>query len=752
MRMYKKHINIYRAVLCTVFMMLMIIVLNTEMVYAASATVSISSSEVTKGEEFNVIIRIKADTNIGAYNFYVDYDAEILEAVSGFEGGGNGRVQVMYYIQSAADAKTDITVKIKFKAKKPGTSSIKYVSISDDNGVIDFDSADNMSVTATEGSVKVKAPYVASTDNYLTNLKVEAVKSDGSTYTLNLSPKFSKDVTKYNAKAVEGVTKLVVTADKSDSKASITMSGRNMDPGDNTTTITVTAEDGSVRKYVIYTNVEKKPETTTPPPEPIKIQIDGTDAFLKDIDKSVKLPEGFEKVNYQYKGEEVIVGKGLVKNLIVMCVTKGENDDGQLYIYDETADIFYPMSNIQLTQKLYTIVKEPQDLIIPSGYKETTVTIDEQTFKGWSNSEIENVYLIYAMNWNGEKGLYYYDSKEKQIIRYFDVTVQVGAGNGIQIDDYNDLVSQNENLKDEINRLKKENNNSEAESVKLYKYLSAGCCIMAVIYLGIIIYLVAVKKNKQSEEIEDTEKIENEEDIQDAGEEITEEIQDDIKVSEDNAAEEKTENEKTENEKTEHKMAANDKIGNDKAIEANQTIDKEDNNSVQNDIVVTVTENPIDEALLLDDEQDEIDDLLMDFEDIITAETVASIMEEEENIKASNEDKEDKDVTNEIKVELAKELVPEVPASEALEEENDKIEEAITDDSDIAASIDETMVEDEKKDSGEKQKKNNEMTTSEDIDDEKKKKVAKIMEDDDSSINSDDIDMVIDELFDDLFD
>ena len=369
------------------------------------------------------------------------------------------------------------------------------------------------------------------------------------------------------------------------------------------------------------------------------------------------------------------------------------------------------MSNIQLTQKLYTIVKEPQDLIIPSGYAETTVTIDEQTFKGWSNSEIENVYLIYAMNWNGEKGLYYYDSKEKQIIRYFDVTVQVGANNGIEIDDYNDLVSQNENLKDEINRLKKDNNNDEAGSVKLYKYLAVGCCIMAVIYLGIIIYLVVAKKNKQIEEIEEIEEVESKEDIEDAAEEmedITEETQGNIKVSEDKVVEEDAVSEKA------------------------------------------TVENLIDEASLLDDEQDEIDDLLMDFEDIITAETVASIVEEEEELKASN-NKEVNDVTNEIKVELAKELVPEVPSSEALKEENDKIED-ITEDSDIAASIDEAMVENEKKDSGEKQQNNNETTTSEDIDDEKKKKVAKIMEDDDSSINSDDIDMVIDELFDDLFD
>ena len=629
------------------FIIVIAFVTNVESVYAAGAVVSVSSSDVTQGDQFDVIVNIKADSNIGAYNFYIDYDPEIIEAVSGFDGGGNGRIQIIYYVSNASQAQKDMTVKIKFKAKAPGTTSVKYVSISEDDGIIDFDSTENMSVTATDGSVKVKAPYVASTDNYLKNLKVEAVKSDGSTYTLDLSPKFSKDVTKYNANAVEGVTKLVITADKSDTKATVKISGRDMDPGKNTTTITVTAEDGSTRKYIIYTNVEKKPETTTPPPEPIIVQIDGTDMHIKDIDNDISLPEGFEKLDYEYKGKKVVAAKGLVKNLLVMNVAKSDGSENQLYIYDELSDSFYPMSNIQLTQKLYTIVKEPQDLIIPSGYVETTVTIDGQTFKGWSNSEVENIYLIYAMNWNGENGLYYYDENEKQVIRYFDATLQAGAdtNTSIGIDDYNKLVSQNDRLKAEINELKAENNSAEAESVKLYKYLALGSCIMAVIYLGIIIFLVVSKKSKQAKEI----------DINNGETEVSEEV----------AVEtESTEEVAVETEFTEEVVVETETI--------EEIVDESDTTK----------------------DQVEADDIIMDFEDIITAETEASIVKETEQ--------------NDYKTEASDELLPHVDSEEI---KNSNI-----------------------------------------VDIDKKKKVAEIMEDDDSSIDSDDLDMVIDELFEDLFD
>lgn len=695
-----------------------ILLLNTDVVYAASATVSISSTEITQGGEFDVIVTIKADSNIGAYSFYIEYDSEIIEEVSGFDGGGNGRIQLIYYAPNT-DVNKEITRKIKFKAKKPGTSSIKYVSISDDDGVIDFDTADNMSVTSTQGSVKVKAPYVASTDNYLTNLKVEAVKADGSTYTLNLSPAFSKDVTKYNANAVEGVTKLVITADKSDSKATVTMAGRNMDPGDNTTTITVTAEDGSTRKYVIYTFVEKKPETTTKPPEPIKVTIDGTEAYLKDIDKSVKLPEGFEKTEYQYKGEKVIAAKGLVKNLLVMYVAKEKNDDGELYIYDEASDTFYPMSNIQLTQKLYTIVKAPQDLIIPAGFVEATVTIDDQSFTGWSNKEIENIYLIYAMNWNGERGLYYYDTTEKQIIRYFDVTVQTGTSGGVQIDDYNKLLSQNENLKDEINKLKADNNKSDSGSVQLYKYLSLGCCILAIIYLGIIIYLVVSKKNEQTDEDESYE--EEDDDLTDDEEDDeSEEKDDEIEDNLDDMDDETEDNSEAVNDKAEEdfddfKDKSDDEleesISDDNDMMPLSSIkkvvlDKNDeceNESETNDFS---TEN---------DENADMEELLNDFEDIITSQTVAAIEDEE---KADQQMQTEQKICQEENTQLEKQA-----------EDKEKEEKA--------------QEEKEQEDKQQKEKVHNDDT---------KKKVADIMDDDDSSIDSEDLDMVIDELFDDLFD
>ena len=114
-----------------------------------------------------------------------------------------------------------------------------------------------------------------------------------------------------------------------------------------------------------------------------------------------------------------------------------------------------------MTQKMYTIVEAPEDLLVPAGFTESTISIGEASFQGWQNSDIEGVYLVYAMNWDGEEGLYFYDNKEKQMIKYFDMSVETG----VALDSYNQLLAENEKLKDDIIKLNESNNNSDNNTV-----------------------------------------------------------------------------------------------------------------------------------------------------------------------------------------------------------------------------------------------------------------------------------------------
>ncbi len=708
---------------------------------AASATVSISTSTVTNGDEVEVVISIKADDGIGVANFFVEYDPEILEIVSGHQGGGGGQVQILYYITSTDVTKT-AEIKLKFKAIKVGTSAIKFLALSEDEGVTNVN-GDDMSVTATAGSVTVKAPYVASTNNNLSSLKVVATRADGSTYTLPFSPAFAKGTTSYTADAEEGTTKLVVTATAEDSKASVKISGTSLSDGANTTTITVTSESGKAKKYTITTNV---PITTTLPPEPVVVQIDGTDYHIKDVTETTELPEGFETMEYDYKGDTVVAAKGLSKDLIVMYITDPDGANGHLYIYEEDTDSFYLMTNIQLTSKLYTIVKAPDELVLPEGYNKQDITVGDETFTGWTNADIDGVYLVYAMDWNGEKDLYYYNPTEAQMIKYFEMSVEVG----VALDEYNQIVVDNEKLKDEINQIKDDNTKEIAEKTKLYKYIAIGCLVMAVIYLGVIILLLA--KNRKKKEDNDGENVE-----------VTENIDDEKASEEIPNEEEKSESEEavTTEDTSSIEETPEAEVPSDEVVEAPET-------EVPSD---EVEEAPVEEAPEVEEVtqefaeeiQPEIDMAAMEAaimasvaataEEVADVEEPADVEEEVSEIVATPEAEE----TPEVEPETATEEVPEVEETPVVEEapeieETPIVEEApAVEETTIVEEVpvvEEATVVEETPEIVEEPQIDNSIDT-ESL--EKKKKVENIMNDDSTSIHADDLDLVIDELFDDLF-
>ena len=755
----KKSINIIKGLVSVIIAMAMFIAMGKDnVVYAASATVTISSATVTQGQEVKVNIEISADANIGAYNFYLEYDASVLEAVSGFEGGGGGRIQVLYDVPDEASLSKKITKTITFKAIGPGTTEIKYVCIKSDDGVIDYDTIDNMAVTSKNGTVKVNPPVIASKNNNLSSMAIAAVRADGSSYDVPLSPAFSKDVTKYNISVEEGVTKLVVSAKTEDAKAKIYVQWANLDPGENTTKVIVTAEDGSKKEYVIYTAVPV-PETTTPAPvEPIVTVVDGVEYFVENINDATVLPEGFEAVDYEYEGKTVVVGKGLVKDLIVMYLTTGTGEAGKLFIYDEVAKNFYPMANVAMSQKLYTIVKAPEGLVIPAGFTESMLTIDGVELLGWQTEEIEGVYLVYAMNWEGKSGLYYYDTSESQMIKYFETSVEVGVG----LDEYNKLVTENESLKNEVSKLQNEDNDVDGAKTEMYKYGIFVALAVIVILLGIILVLVLMNKKDEietedenndamdtafanivsreeaevaskSDDEEDEEEYEDEEDMPVVGPEVLPETDDESTEGE----ETKSDNGEEVDESDQFEDFEDDEEDDEEFDEDfDGGYDEEDYDDYDEEDYDEAVEEPVEEAAeeVDKDSAENVDDisaalaseLQSAVADIFAEETVEEVVEE--TVEESEEEVSEESA-EEPEEEIVEETVEEVsdePTEEAVEQVEDIEEKAATEEKLVVEN------------------KNTEKS-------ENRKRVKKILQDENTSIKEDELDMVIDELFDDLF-
>lgn len=150
-----------------------------------------------------------------------------------------------------------------------------------------------ITVTAQDGTTKKsyvvivnkeKAPAVASSDNNLKDLSVDG-------YTL--SPAFSQNTTSYSVTVPYEANSVKVNATKNHSLANVVINGMdNLQVGDNTVTVEVTAENGSKKTYTINVKREEKVET---PPELDK------DSTLKDITVSEgTLSPAFSSGNSSY--------------------------------------------------------------------------------------------------------------------------------------------------------------------------------------------------------------------------------------------------------------------------------------------------------------------------------------------------------------------------------------------------------------------------------------------------------------------
>lgn len=382
-------------------------------------SVSISSASGTVGSEVTVTVTISADKDIDGATINVSYDNSIIRPVDKANSG-----VVMF---SALEMTSDSTVSIsqKFEIIAAGTTTLSVAG----DAKISVNGEPATVSSSSSGKVTAKAPANYSSDNTLKSLQI----SPGT-----LSPAFSPDRTTYNATVDADVTELVVSAAANDSAAKISISGRRMDPGSNTTTITVTAEDGSVNKYIIYTTRLEDGQKATTEAES-KTENDGTVTIdgrkysvVKDY-SGITIPDGYQEIDYDYNGQKINAVKGIKTGLILMYL-ESEDGKGGFYIYDETAKTFSPYNTVAEPEITYVVLPITNSLEKPAGYALTRFTMNGKEVQVLMDADRQYC-LFYGVSSLGEKGWFRYRVSDGSIQAYsvvkFDTAnADVKADNG----------------------------------------------------------------------------------------------------------------------------------------------------------------------------------------------------------------------------------------------------------------------------------------------------------------------------------
>ncbi len=376
-------------------------------VNAASARLSFSDPTVTVGNNVSVVVTING-SDISGYQMNVSYDTGFLKFVSAKGNSGNfththntGVVRVVDYLGSGSTSKMTFT--LTFKTLKTGTTKLNPSGYNFSSG-----NGDDIAPSAIGNStITIKPVPEASSDCNLKGLAIEGGA---------LTPEFNANTTEYSANVDFAVNSLAVTALKNHNGASVYVAGNDaLVVGENTITVTVTAENGAKKVYTIKVTKGKNPLSSD-----IFVNVsEGVSAEISNTIAEDIIPKGFELKKLTIGEKEVDALYYDERAIPVVYILGNENVAQNLYfinVGDMTIKAFDFVGNVQNTLTVLDVNLAE----IPEGYeigKFTFGEIEREVFVP-SNVETPNHCLVYAIGASGEKTLYMYDPTENTYQRF----------------------------------------------------------------------------------------------------------------------------------------------------------------------------------------------------------------------------------------------------------------------------------------------------------------------------------------------
>ena len=390
---------------------------------AANVVIALSASTVSVGNNVTATISVSG-SYISAYTIYVSYNSSVLQynsaSGSAIVNGGGGTV--------TASGTSAGSFSISFTAIANGSGSIttsgsdvydingNAISISHAGATVTVATASNNGDT-NNGNATTEAGETTETtedDGRSADCDLASLQVSPGT----LTPAFSADRTTYSLQVDEDVTSVVVSASAADGNATTSVSGANsIQKGKNTVRVTVTAENGAVKVYTI--NVQAGEDVGDP-----VATIDGKEYSFVMNEDGLEAPEGFTAGTTTYKDWDVLSYESPNKKITVVCL-KDEDGENHWFIMDAEKDVFTPYQEYSSQYNRYIITAVPDGVAIPDGFKETTLKIGDNSVVAYQSDDIadKDLYLVYAINVEGEEGFYEYDAKEQAFLRYVPMIV-----------------------------------------------------------------------------------------------------------------------------------------------------------------------------------------------------------------------------------------------------------------------------------------------------------------------------------------
>ena len=363
---------------------------------AASATISVTASptKVVVGNTVTVTVKLSSASSLGAWNFDVMASSNLTLTYSSFQNS--------LYVADVASStnQKSKTYTFKFKAKSSGTATVAIKN----SYVLDYDE-NVMSTTNGSRTISIITQKQLE-DSYSKNNNLASLSIQGAT----LSPEFNKDVLEYTTELPPETTKINIEASVEDKKASVAGVGEiDVTDGNNRLEVKVTAENGTVKTYVINAVVKEY--------NPIEVKIGESKYTVVRKKAMLEAPRNYTETTITMNDEQIPAFTNEITKFTLIGLKDSEGNI-DYYIYDQSNDTYTLYMELSF-DKLVFYPMEVDAKDISKEYKKTSVLYGDQEVEAYKIKASSRFALLYGMNVEtGEKAYYLFDTKDNTLQYY----------------------------------------------------------------------------------------------------------------------------------------------------------------------------------------------------------------------------------------------------------------------------------------------------------------------------------------------
>ena len=331
------------------------------------------------------------------------------------------------------------TNQLVFRANSTGTGSVWISAGSYCIAGVDYDASGSASVTIVaadkpDDSEPAPAPTPSGGDSSTGNNPGVSLSSNNALSSLTVSagtltPAFDPAITEYTLSLPSRSDRLTITANPSDSRATVQGDGDiSLQDGETSLSVVVTAEDGSAKAYTITVQVAQAPT--------LFLDYNGQRlGVVKDVSQ-VTPPAGFAPAEpITYSGDTLPIWTDVSgKRTLVYLMDEKTSAQG-FYLFSQTTGVQSPYLPILCGSVTYIYTDIPKELSSVPGLTPATVKAFGQTLNGWTynDASLKDFCVLYLMDDAGSYGYYTYDSREETLQRFSGAVFTDDAGQSLRI-------------------------------------------------------------------------------------------------------------------------------------------------------------------------------------------------------------------------------------------------------------------------------------------------------------------------------